>query len=430
MNIVDIIIKKKNKEELTYSELKYAIDGFILNEIKDYQISALLMAIVINGMTTEETINLTQVMIESGDIIDLSSIDGVIVDKHSTGGVGDKTTLILAPLVASCGVKVAKMSGRGLGHTGGTIDKLESIEGFNVNLKEDQFVKQVNDIGCAIISQTAEVAKADKLLYALRDVTGTTESIPLIASSIMSKKIASGASVIVIDVKVGNGALMKTKEDATKLSNLMIEIGKKHNKKIVCVLTNMSEPLGFAIGNGLEVMESINTLKNNGPSDLKDLVLKLGSIMVSLSKDIDIDTALNQVTNNLENGLAYKKFEELLLAQNGDINNIKVSNRFVSLKSSRSGFLNEINAEKLEEISQKLGGGRINKEDSINYGVGIVLNKKVGDYIELNEELARIYIDQIDLKVSDILNVFKIEEAQKLKNKLIIDIIKWLYYKF
>ena len=424
MNIVDIILKKKNKQEISYEELKFLIDGYIEGSVKDYQVSAFLMAVVINGMTVTETVDLTRVMIESGDTIDLSSIQGNIVDKHSTGGVGDKTTLVLIPLVASCGVKVAKMSGRGLGHTGGTIDKLESIKGFNVNLKEKEFVNQINNIGCAIMSQTSDIAKADKLLYSLRDVTGTTESIPLIASSIMSKKIASGADFFVIDVKVGNGALMKNEEDATNLSNLMIEIGKKYDKKVVCVLTNMSEPLGLSIGNGLEVLESIETLKNNGPSDLKDLSIELASIMVSLSKNITVLDAKKEVVENLNNLNAYKKFEELVKSQNGDINNIDIAARNVSLRSNKKGIITEINAELLESISQKLGGGRISKEDKINYGVGIVLNKKVGDSVLVNEELARIYIDSIDLPISLILNAFKIEELVPIKKELIISIIE------
>lgn len=325
------------------------------------------MAIVINGMSLEETINLTDIMINSGEVIDLG-IDG-IVDKHSTGGVGDKTTLILAPLVASLGVKVAKMSGRGLGHTGGTIDKLESIKGFNVSLSKEEFVKQVNEIGVSVISQTGNIAPADKKLYALRDVTGTTESIPLIASSIMSKKIASGAKNIVIDVKVGNGALMKNVESARKLAETMIEIGKKYNRKVVCVLTNMDIPLGHNIGNGLEVIESIDCLKGNGPKDLEELVLELGSIMVSLSKNISKEEAYLQLKDNLYNNKAYLKFEELVKYQNGDINNIDISDKVISIKSNKEGFVNKINTLKLGEIVKNIGGGRMNKEDSIDYGV-------------------------------------------------------------
>lgn len=422
MNIIDIITKKKNKEELTKEELEFAIDGYLNNEIKDYQISSLLMAIVINGMSLEETINLTDIMINSGEVIDLG-IDG-IVDKHSTGGVGDKTTLILAPLVASLGVKVAKMSGRGLGHTGGTIDKLESIKGFNVSLSKEEFVKQVNEIGVSVISQTGNIAPADKKLYALRDVTGTTESIPLIASSIMSKKIASGAKNIVIDVKVGNGALMKNVESARKLAETMIEIGKKYNRKVVCVLTNMDIPLGHNIGNGLEVIESIDCLKGNGPKDLEELVLELGSIMVSLSKNISKEEAYLQLKDNLYNNKAYLKFEELVKYQNGDINNIDISDKVISIKSNKEGFVNKINTLKLGEIVKNIGGGRMNKEDSIDYGVGIIVTKKVGQPIFENEEIAKIYIRDVDVKVNDILDCFEIEEEYTKNQPLILEIIE------
>ena len=422
MNIIDIIVKKKNKEELTKEELEFAINGYLNNTVKDYQMSSLLMAIVINGMSLEETINLTDIMINSGETIDLG-IDG-IVDKHSTGGVGDKTTLILAPLVASVGVKVAKMSGRGLGHTGGTIDKLESIRGFNVSLSKEDFVKQVNEIGVSIISQTGNIAPADKKIYALRDVTGTTESIPLIASSIMSKKIASGAKYIVIDVKVGNGALMKNIEDAKSLATTMIEIGKRYGRTIVCVLTNMDIPLGHNIGNGLEVVESIDCLKGNGPKDLEDLVLELGSIMVSLSKNISKEKAYLLLKDNLYNNKAYSKFEELVKYQNGDINNIDISDKVISVKSNKEGFINKINTLKLGEIVKNIGGGRMNKEDSIDYGVGIVVSKKVGQPIFENEEIAKVYLRNIDVKVNDILDCFDIEEEYLKKQPLILEVIK------
>lgn len=421
MNIIDIIIKKKNKEKLTKEELEFVINGYLNNEIKDYQISSLLMAIVLNGMSLEETINLTDIMINSGEVIDLGI--GNITDKHSTGGVGDKTTLILAPLVASVGVKVAKMSGRGLGHTGGTIDKLESIKGFNVSLSKEEFINQVNKIGVSVISQTGNIAPADKKIYALRDVTGTTESIPLIASSIMSKKIASGAKNIVIDVKVGNGALMKNIESARKLAETMIEIGKKYDRKVVCVLTNMDIPLGHNIGNGLEVIESIDCLKGNGPKDLEELVLELGSIMVSLSKNISKEEAYLQLKDNLYNNKAYLKFEELVKYQNGDINNIDISDKVISIKSNKEGFINKINTLKLGEIVKNIGGGRMNKEDSIDYGVGIIVTKKVGQPIFENEEIAKVYIRDIDVKVNDILDCFEIEEEYTKKQPLILEII-------
>lgn len=422
MNIIDIIVKKKNKQELTKEELEFAINGYLNNDIKDYQMSSLLMAIVINGMTLEETINLTDIMINSGDIIELSFDN--LVDKHSTGGVGDKTTLILSPLVASVGLKVAKMSGRGLGHTGGTIDKLESIKGFNVNLSEQQFIDEINNIGLSVMSQTGNIAPADKKLYALRDVTGTTESIPLIASSIMSKKIASGSKYIFIDVKVGNGALMKDKESATELANIMVEIGKRYNKKVVCILTNMNTPLGNSIGNGLEVIESIDTLKGNGPKDLEKLVLTIGSIMVSTVKNISLDEAYNMLSDNLHNDKAYQKFEQFVKYQNGDINNIIVSDNIISIKSKEEGFISEIDTEKLGEIVKNIGGGRISKEDSIDYGVGIVMNKKTGDLVFENEEIIKIYVNKKDLKINDVLDCFKISEIAKPKEELIMDIIK------
>ena len=424
MNIIDIIVKKKNKEELTYEELEYTITNYLNGEIKDYQMSSLLMAIVINGMSEEETINLTKIMLESGDRVDLSKINGVIVDKHSTGGVGDKTTIALVPLVASAGVKVAKMSGRGLGHTGGTIDKLESIEGFSVTLSEEEFINQVNNIGCAVISQTKNIAPADKKIYALRDVTGTTESIPLIASSIMSKKLASGADVIVIDVKVGNGALMKNKEDATKLANLMIKIGNSYNKKVVCVLSNMEEPLGKSIGNGLEVLEAINVLKGIAAPDLTNLVLTLGSIMVSKSLNISESEAREKLVENIKNGKALEKFNEFVSAQGGNPNNIKIEENVVSIKSSKDGYIKKIDAYKLGEIARKMGAGRLNKDDEIDYGVGLVLNKKVGDYLFDNEELVKLYCKNSNVDIKELSECFIVVEEKIEKPELIIDIIK------
>lgn len=424
MNIIDIITKKKNNQELSYEEIKYAIDNYVLENIKDYQMSSLLMAIVINKMTDEETINLTKAMIESGDIVDLSMVNGIVVDKHSTGGVGDKTTLILAPLVASCGIKVAKMSGRGLGHTGGTIDKLESIKGFKTTLTNEEFINQINDIGLAIISQTKNIVPADKLLYALRDVTGTTESIPLIASSIMSKKIAAGASIIVIDVKVGNGALMKTEEDARKLAKLMIKIGLHYNRKVVCVLSNMEEPLGYSVGNGLEVLETIETLKGNGPKDLNNLVLTLGSIMLSLAKNISEEEARNELIEKIKNNEALEKFKQFVLYQKGDINEIEIAKEKISIKSSHDGYIKSIDTFKLGEIARKLGAGRLTKNDVINYGVGFIIHKKVGEILFENEELLKLYTSNHDIKISEITDCFEISEQKQEKQNLIIDIIR------
>lgn len=422
MTIIDIITKKKNKEELTYEEIKYAVDGYINGSIKDYQMSSLLMAITINGMTNKETFDLTEIMLNSGEKIDLDELQPV-VDKHSTGGVGDKTTLILAPLVASCGVNIAKMSGRGLGFTGGTIDKLESIPGFNTSIDINKFKEQVKNIKVAIVGQMGNLVPADKKIYALRDVTGTVESIPLIASSIMSKKLASGASCIVIDVKVGNGALMKTLEDAKKLANLLVEIGKQHNKKVVCFITDMDEPLGYAIGNSLEVIESINTLKGNGPKDLTNLVIELASYMVSMAKSITVEQAKKEVIENLNNGKAYNKFVELVENQEGNIKNIKISKNILSIKSKEEGYIKHIDALRLGENARIIGAGRLSKEENIDFEVGIVLNKKVGDNIKEGEELLKVFINNKTLPEEEFIKCFEITKEKTEENKLIKEII-------
>jgi len=424
MTIERIIDKKRLNYRLTKEELAFAVNGFVNGKIKDYQMSALLMAITINGMTDEETINLTEIMLNSGDKIDLSSINGIKVDKHSTGGVGDKTTLVLIPLVASLGIPVAKMSGRGLGHTGGTIDKIESIKNFNVKLNMDDFINQVNNIGVALVSQTGNLVPADKKMYALRDVTATVESIPLIASSIMSKKLASGADKIVLDVKVGAGALMKTYSEAKRLAELMVKIGNHHGRETVCVLTSMSEPLGNAIGNALEVKESIDTLKGKGPKDLQELVLKLGSIMVSLAKNISEEEAYNMLEENLNNGKAYDKFVELVEAQGGDINSIEVSDECISIKAKKTGVIGDINAYKMGEIVRDMGAGRLTIDDEIDHGVGIVLSKKVGDFVLENEELLKIYIGNKDVNVNEILDCYSSSEHFFDKSPLIIEVIK------
>ena len=422
MTIIDIITKKKNKEELTYEEIKYAVDGYISGEILDYQMSSLLMAITIQGMTDRETFDLTEIMLNSGEKINLDDIQPV-VDKHSTGGVGDKTTLVLAPLVASCGVNVAKMSGRGLGFTGGTIDKLESIEGFNTSIDIASFKEQIKKINVAIVGQMGNLVPADKKIYALRDVTGTVESIPLIASSIMSKKLASGASSIVIDVKVGNGALMKTESDAKILAELLVKIGKKHNKKVVCFITDMEEPLGYTIGNSLEVLESINTLVGKGPKDLTHLVINLATYMVSFGKNIKLEDAYKEVTENLYNGKAYKKFQELVKSQNGDLRKIKISDKVIPIKSKEDGYIKNINALKLGEIARILGAGRLNKEDKIDFEVGIVLNKKVGDKIKKGEELLKLYVKNKTIEENEILECFEITKTIEQPTKLIKTII-------
>ncbi len=408
-NMLNIINKKRLGQILTKEEINYVVEKYVSGEIPDYQMSALLMAICINDMTDEETFNLTDAMINSGETLDLSGIQGSIVDKHSTGGVGDKTTLILAPIVASCGVKVCKMSGRGLGHTGGTIDKLESINGFNVNLSIEDAIKEVNKVGAVIVSQTGNLVPADKKIYALRDVSGTVESIPLIASSIMSKKIASGASSIVIDLKVGNGALIKNLEDAKHLSDLMIKIGKKYNRKVVCVLTNMDKPLGTSIGNALEVKEALEFLNGNRNKDLEEIIYKLASLMVSLGKNVSEEIALKEVKEKLNNKEALSKFYEIVKNQGGNIDDLKISNRVFSIKSPYTGFVKEIDTLKLGELSRSIGAGRYKKDDVIDYTVGFVLNKNVGDYVLKDEELVKVYLNKIDLSINDITSCFKID---------------------
>lgn len=422
MNIIDIINKKRLKQELTDEEIKYVIEGYLSNEIKDYQMSSLLMAILLNDMTNEEIYSLTKYMADSGDKLDLTSLGDNVVDKHSTGGVGDKTTLIITPIVASCGVKVAKMSGRGLGHTGGTIDKLESIPGFTVNLKEDEFLNQVNQINAAITSQTENIAIADKKIYALRDVTGTVESIPLIASSIMSKKIALGTKKLVLDVKVGKGALIKNLEDAKRLSKLMIDIGKHNNIEVICVLTNMNIPLGNNIGNSLEVEEAIDILKNNKLGNLKELCIELSSHMVSLGLNISYEEAKTKVITNLENGNAYNKFLEIIKEQHGDINSLPKSKNKYEIKSMTEGYLTDIDALKLGMLSMSLGAGRKNKEDTIDYSAGIVIHKNINDYINKEDTIMDLYTDKKITTIDS--TIFKISKDRIKNNKLIIDIVK------
>lgn len=422
--IIDLIDKKRRKEVLTKDELQYIIDGFLDGSIPDYQMASLLMAITINGMTADETCDLTEVMLHSGEIMDLSSIHGIKVDKHSTGGIGDKTTIILAPLVASLGVPVAKMSGRGLGVTGGTIDKLESIPGFSTKLSEEEFIKQVNDIGVAVIGGTKDIAPADKAIYALRDVTGTVSSIPLIASSIMSKKLASGADKIVIDLKVGKGALMETREDAEKLGQLMVEIGKRHDKETICIMTNMDEPLGCKIGNALEIQECIDVLKGVGPKDITDLVLYLASYMVALGTDMSLEEARVKALENLSNGKAYTKFEEFVARQGGDLSKLEMAPKVFSIKSTKTGFVTSIDAHKIGVAVHKLGAGRTNKEDRIDYGVGIALSVKPGDFITEGEELLKAYLSTRDIGMQELLDCFHIENDVKEIPNLIYGVIQ------
>ena len=397
MHFVDIIEKKKRKEELTAEEIEFWINGYVDGSIPDYQVSALLMAIVLNGMSDQEIATLTRCMMNSGDIIDLSSIEGVKVDKHSTGGVGDKTSLSLMPMVASCGVKVAKMSGRGLGHTGGTLDKLESIPGFSVSLTDEQFVQQVKDIGIALIGQTGNLVPADKKIYALRDVTGTVDSIPLIASSIMSKKLASGADVIVLDVKYGNGAFMPTMEKAEELSKQMISIGESFGKKVAACISTMDQPLGNAIGNALEVREAIETLKGRGPKDFTELCLVTGAVILEKAGLGSREECMDMMQDSITSGRALEVLKQLIAAQGGDPAvvddpDLLPKARYITkLKSYRNGYIYDMPARPLGILAMNLGAGREHIDDVVDPAVGIVLNKKEGDFVARGEEIAFVY---------------------------------------
>ena len=397
MNIQEVIAKKRDKQKLNKEEIEFFIKEYTNGSIADYQAAALIMAIYINGMDMEETVNLTLSMANSGDILDLSEL-GTVVDKHSTGGVGDKVTLILAPIIASIGIPVAKMSGRGLGYTGGTIDKLEAIPGYRTNISEEEFMQNVKKIGISIIGQTLNLAPADKKIYALRDATNTTASVPLIASSIMSKKIAAGANKIVLDVTYGSGAFMKTKEEAKELADTMTEIGKLAGRETVAVITPMEQPLGRNIGNSLEVIEAVEALKGNMAEDVKEVVLELGSNMIKLAgKGDNLEENKAKMLENISNGLALEKLKELVSNQGGDITYIEDTNKFKKAKYimpvilEKEGIVNELNAEEVGKISVFLGGGRIRKEDEIDSSVGIVLNRKIGDNVTQKDIVAYIH---------------------------------------
>lgn len=421
MRMVDIIEKKRDGQELTTAEINFFIEGYTKGEIPDYQASALAMAIYFQDMNDRERADLTRAMVESGDTIDLSAIDGVKVDKHSTGGVGDTTTLVLAPLVASLGVPVAKMSGRGLGHTGGTIDKLESIAGFHVELTREQFIDLVNRDKVAVIGQSGNLTPADKKLYALRDVTGTVNSIPLIASSIMSKKIAAGADAIVLDVKTGDGAFMKTQEDAEKLAHAMVRIGNHVGRKTIATISDMSQPLGFAIGNALEVKEAIETLQGKGPKDLTELVLTLGSQMVILAgKAKTSEEAKEMLLDAIHSGKALAKFKEFLANQGGDasivddLTKLPQAKYKIELPAKQSGYISRMVADEIGVASMILGAGRATKEDVIDLAVGLVLHKKVGDKVEEGESILTIYsnrenVEDVKQKLYD--NIFIADTA-------------------
>lgn len=407
--IVDIINKKRLGLELSYSELDFFFNGYLKGKVKDYQMSSLLMAICINGMTDEEIFALTKIFIDSGDVLDFSEIPGIKVDKHSTGGVGDKTTLIIAPIVASLGIPVVKMSGRGLGYTGGTIDKLESIKGFNIALSDNQVFNQVKKIGVVVTGQTADLAPMDKAIYALRDVTGTVSSIPLIASSIMSKKIAAGADKILIDIKVGNGALLQKKSDANKLSDLMKKIGKFYNREVRTIISDMNVPLGHAIGNSIEVMEAIKVLKGEETNNnLVDLCIELATEMVSMGKNIDRAVAYDEVVDSIKSGKAYNKFLELVKAQGGKIDSLRLSDDSIEIVATEAGIVKKIKALELGKLSVKLGAGRVNKEDKIDYNVGIYLNKLVGDTVKKGDILATIYVNK-NVKLDEFDKIFTIK---------------------
>ncbi|SEF40077.1 pyrimidine-nucleoside phosphorylase [Lachnospira multipara] len=434
MRMVDLIEKKRNKEKLSKEEIDFIIKSYTAGEIPDYQMSALLMAIYFNKMDKEETLNLTLAMRDSGDTLDLSEIKGIKVDKHSTGGVGDKTTLVLGPMLAACGLKLAKMSGRGLGHTGGTIDKMESIPGFKTSLSMEAFVKQVNELGIAITGQTGNLAPADKKIYALRDVTATVEKISLIASSIMSKKLASGADSICLDVKVGSGAFMKTIEDAKKLASAMVEIGKGAGKSTIAIISEMDEPLGLAVGNSLEVREVIESLKGRGPKDLMELVYCLGSYMIKSAKpEVSLADARKLLAASITEGTALEKFKAFVKAQGGDENVVndysllKIAPRVIEVLSKEEGYVAHIQSDLIGHASMILGGGRQRKEDTIDYGVGIELNKKVSDKILENELLAKIYVnDETNLAnaIDDIYEAFRIEKEEIKEPVLIKEIVE------
>ena len=433
MRFIDIIEKKRDGKKLTQQEIQFWIKGYVDGEIPDYQESALCMAIYFQGMDNEEIAWLTDAMLHSGDIIDLSDIPGIKADKHSTGGVGDKTSLSLTPMVAACGLKVAKMSGRGLGHTGGTLDKVESIEGFNIALSEEQFKKQVSEIGLALIGQTSEIVPADKKLYGLRDVTGTVQSIPLIASSIMSKKLASGSDTILLDVKFGEGAFMKTPEEAEKLASTMIAIGNHLGKDTKAMISNMNQPLGNAIGNALEVKEAIATLKDEGPADFKELCMSAGAIMLMQGKIAqDEASARAMLQEAITSGNALQKLREMVIAQGGNVDMIDHPEKLphaanvIEMKAERNGYVKELDALKLGTLAMLIGAGRRVKEDTINFGVGIVLNKKDGDYVEKGDILAYVHTDTplSDEWIEDFYRCFVYSDTPTQKAPLIYKIVK------
>lgn len=432
MRIYDIISKKRDGFELTNEEIAFFIKGYVSGDIKDYHAAALLMAIYLRGMTDREMVCLTQEMAHSGDMLDLSAIEGVTVDKHSTGGVGDKTTLIVAPIVASLGCKVAKMSGRGLGHTGGTVDKLESIDGFNVALEPEKFIETVQKTGICVVGQTGDLAPADKMLYSLRDATATVASVPLIASSIMSKKLAAGSQCIVLDVKYGSGAFMKTPEDAEELSKKMVAIGKGAGRRIAAVITDMDTPLGKNIGNSLEVIEAVEILKNGTMSDLTEVSVELASNIVRLARNLSYSEARSKVESALKDGSAYRKFIEMVSAQGGNTELIEDTDKFKKAKYKKeilspcAGYISFMDAEKIGSSSVVLGAGRVNKEDAIDYSAGIILHKKTGDKVKKGEAIAELFTndsEKIPSAEELFLSAFRFSDSAPDKKPLIYKVI-------
>ena len=433
MNMYDIILKKRNGHALSKEEIDFFIKGYTEGRIPDYQASALLMAIYFQKMNREETVYLTEAMMNSGDVLDLSEIDGVKVDKHSTGGVGDTTTLVLGPMVAAVGAPVAKMSGRGLGHTGGTIDKLETIPGFSVEISNEDFIKNVNEIKLAVCAQTGDLAPADKMLYALRDVTATVDNMSLIASSIMSKKLASGADAIVLDVKTGSGAFMREKEDAFELARIMVNIGNSMGRQTVAVISNMDQPLGRAVGNALEVKEAIETLQGKGPEDLYELCLKLGAQMLVLSKVVeDEEEAIARLKEVVEKGLALEKFKEFIQRQGGDpavVDNpdlLPKAKYVIDVKTEEGGYIKHIEAVEVGMSALELGAGRENKDRVIDLAVGIELFKKVGDRVEAGDTIARIHSNdeaKTEKALERLLKAYTYSEKEVEPSELIYGIV-------
>ena len=420
MNSESIIEKKENKKELTNEELSYVFNGYLNNKVNDEVMTRLLKAICKNGLNENEINLLTDIFIKSGDVLNLDDL-GICVDKHSTGGVGDKTTLIIAPIIASCGVKIAKMSGRALGYTGGTIDKLESIKGFNVNLDEEDFFNQVKEINIALMSQTKNICPMDKKVYALRDITNTVESLGLIAVSIMSKKIASGAKIILIDIKVGKGALIKNKKDAKKLAKIMINIGNKYNRIVRCLITEMDNPLGDNIGNSLEVLEAIDILKNKKHNNLYDLCIDISAHLISMAKNISFALAKAGAVNSIKNNNAYNKFLDLVKYQKGDLSTVTLGKGKIVL-ATKKGYVKNIDSLSLGTASMALGAGRLSLNDKIDYKAGIVINKNIGSFVNVGDSLCTIYGDKkIDEKV--LIDAFKLSKLKTKNKDKIIDII-------